>query len=288
MKLPKFFLYFFIIITVIIISITFIIFSENLNKESKERKQERLNTMCYLAFKRISKAIIEYTENEGKQLYLPPTLETLVQNNYIKSQDLFYCGCKLKKKYYYIKNLRCDMPGNIPVLLEKDASHSLIYDGKKIDNLGFVAYLDFSVKYMRKVNINFLIQKTQEALKISQNDNIKVLFQKLISNDHNKQMQSLILWKLGELNLKLVNKFEIKNYLHSYNFWVALQAAITLVKHEDKSGLPLLLNSLSHENYFTRKRIFSYIFRKKNSNINFISQSFSKKVAKKYFQTYNK
>ena len=291
MKLTKFFLYF-IIIIIIIITMTIIIFRDDLNKESQQRKQERLNTMCYLGFKSISKAIIEYSEKEGNKLYLPPTLDTLVHNNYLKSQDVFHCGCQFKKKYYYIKNLRLDMPGNIPIFLEKDASHSLIYNGKKIDNLGFVAYLDFSIKYMYKSDIDFLIQNTQEALKISQTNDIKLLFQKLTSNNYNKQMQTLILWKLGQLNLKLVDKFRLKNYLQSDDFWVTLEAAITLFKNGDQSGLGSLLISLSHENYFTRKKIFSNLLGNKNKNVDFISQNDSKKiakkVAKKYFQNRSK
>ena len=197
-----------------------------LGNESEQIKQQRLNQNCWYALKRISIALLEYAQRDGHGLYLPKSLLELVEKGYLKQKEILFCKTQNHVPYRYIPNLRLDMPGNIPIIIEQNMPH-LIQSRNKIQKMAFGLFLDFVVYSLHEGQALFILKETDQALDVLQKNNEYILKQVLEDPYQSFRVKSMALWQLGQRASPTYLRL-VQQHLHHSSFWVSRQAAFTL------------------------------------------------------------
>ena len=255
----------FCIIILLLITFAFVF----LGNESEKAKQQRLNQNCWYALKRISIALLEYAQQDGHGLYLPETLNELVKKGYLKQKEILFCKTQNHVPYRYIPNLRLDMPGNIPIIIEQNMPHLIYLSKNKTQKRAFGLFLDFTVYSLHEGQDLFILKETEQALDILKKNDEHILKQVLEDPYQSFRIKSMALWRLGQ-QAKPVYLQLVKEHLYHSSFWVSRQAAFTLWQWNKQQALPFIYKSLLHhystKNYLIRKYSWSELNNyKKNS-----------------------
>lgn len=267
-------LYFAAVLLILVLAILSQIY---MPEESALVKNSRLNYICYFSMKKIGIALLQYSDKEGKGIFLPNDLSILVKNQYLPSDSCFCCGTQPETPYYYFPDLRRDMPHNIPILIERNAPHPTS-EGKKG---GFCLFLDFSVRYpLREGEDIFVIEDTKKALKIGQSDSKEFLLKTLAEPFQSDRVKSMCLWKLRQME---VFSTIIPEFLYAKSYAISQEAAYNVLAWDREKASYLLASFLYDSNYFIRKAIWKKLF-PSSQEIDFISPVACEAIANKFLK----
>ena len=168
--------------------------------ESETARQNRFSTICYFAMKRIGLALLQYSEHEGNDRYLPPNLEILVQKGYLPHDQVLECGETPGKRYFYFGNLTKDMPGSFPVVIETQAPHCFVsHQGKKY--YGRVLLLNFQTSFIEKEHVPLLLAQARKALALAGSNDQSLLRATLKKKQASRLLKDVVRWRLKILGV---------------------------------------------------------------------------------------
>lgn len=231
--------------------------------ESPSVKEDRLRALCCLGLKQINLQLFQYAKNKGQGIYFPDRLETLIEAGYLQDKHILECGCLAE--YHYFTGLRTDMPGNLVLLMEKQALHRVTWDDGTSENRGWVIFLDGTVRLgLRPGDEKIIYSLMEQAMSLANAQNTTELFQVLQNTKLvNDQAKAMALWRLRQLSSIGWTQQEwgtVMKYLGSRSAEVSRQAALLLWKNNRKDALFVALNSLNNDNYFVRRDTWQTLF----------------------------